>query len=110
MRFVDMHRDAHGVQPICRVLEIAPSGYWRRAARQRELALRSARARRDEALIVDIEGRRGPWKIREAVELATLEWVSWFNHQRLLAPIAYLPPAEAEAHYYRQFTEQAQAA
>ncbi len=300
MRFVDMHRDAHGVEPICKVLHIAPSGYWRHAARQREPALRSARARRDEALIVDIERvwranlqvygadkvwrqlhregqpvarctverlmrragmrgvvrgkvvrttigdvkapcpldrvnrlfkaqrpnqlwvsdftyvstwqgwlyvafitdvyarrivgwrvstsmhtdfvldaleqalyarqperdaslvhhsdrgsqyvsiryserlaeagiepsvgskgdsydnalaetinglykaelihRRGPWKTREAVELATLEWVSWFNHQRLLAPIGYIPPAEAEAHYYRQFTEQAEAA
>ena len=46
--------------------------------------------------------RRGPWKTREAVELATLEWVSWFNHHRLLAPIGYIPPAEAEAHYWRQ--------
>jgi transposase InsO family protein len=300
MRFVDMHRDAHGVEPICKVLQIAPSGYWRHAARQREPALRSARARRDEALIVDIERvwranlqvygadkvwrqlhregqpvarctverlmrragmrgvvrgkvvrttigdakapcpldrvnrlfkaerpnqlwvsdftyvstwqgwlyvafitdvyarrivgwrvstsmhtdfvldaleqalyarqperdaslvhhsdrgsqyvsiryserlaeagiepsvgskgdsydnalaetinglykaelihRRGPWRTREAVELATLEWVSWFNNHRLLAPIGYIPPAEAEAHYYRQFTEQAEAA
>ncbi len=300
MRFVDMHRDAHGVEPICKVLRIAPSGYWRHAARQRSPALRSARARRDELLVVDIERvwranlqvygadkvwrqlhregqfvarctverlmrrqgmrgvvrgkvvrttigdakapcpldrvnrlfkaqrpnqlwvsdftyvstwqgwlyvafitdvyarrivgwkvstsmhtdfvldaleqalyarqperdaslvhhsdrgsqyvsiryserlaeagiepsvgskgdsydnalaetinglykaelihRRGPWKTREAVELATLEWVSWFNHQRLLEPIGYIPPAEAEAHYYRQFTEQAKAA
>jgi transposase InsO family protein len=51
--------------------------------------------------------RRGPWKTREAVELATLEWVSWFNQHRLLEPIGYIPPAEAEAHYWRQ---QAQAA
>ncbi len=46
--------------------------------------------------------KRGPWKSRESVELATLEWVSWFNHQRLLEPIGYIPPAEAEAQYYRQ--------
>jgi putative transposase len=46
--------------------------------------------------------RRGPWKTREAVELATLEWVSWFNHIRLLEPIGYIPPAEAEANYWRQ--------
>ena len=47
--------------------------------------------------------RRGPWKrTREAVELATLEWVSWFNHQRLLEPIGYIPPAEAEANDWRQ--------
>nr|WP_144290489.1 IS3 family transposase [Chitinilyticum litopenaei] len=51
--------------------------------------------------------RRGPWKSMEAVELATLEWVSWFNHQRLLAPLGYIPPAEAEANYYRSLSEQA---
>jgi putative transposase len=44
--------------------------------------------------------RRGPWKTREALELATLEWVSWFNHHRLLGPIGYIPPAEAEANYW----------
>ena len=41
--------------------------------------------------------RRGPWKTRESVELATLEWVSWFNHQRLMGPLGHIPPAEAEA-------------
>ena len=46
--------------------------------------------------------RCGPWKTTEAVEIATLEWVSWFNHHRLLAPIGYIPPAEAEANYYRK--------
>jgi transposase InsO family protein len=47
--------------------------------------------------------RRAPWKSKEAVELATLEWVSWFNHHRLLEPIGFIPPAEAEANYHRQF-------
>ncbi|WP_153116998.1 IS3 family transposase [Rhodocyclus tenuis] len=51
--------------------------------------------------------RRGPWKNKESVELATLEWVSWFNHHRLLEPIGYIPPAEAEALYYRSHREQA---
>jgi putative transposase len=46
--------------------------------------------------------RRAPWKTRESVELATLQWVHWFNHTRLLEPIGYIPPAEAEANYYRQ--------
>jgi putative transposase len=46
--------------------------------------------------------KRGPWKNRESVELATLNWVFWFNHQRLLGAIGYIPPAEAEAQYYRQ--------
>ena len=44
--------------------------------------------------------RRGPWRTLEAVEFATLEWVDWFNHRRLLEPIGNIPPAEAEARYY----------
>jgi transposase InsO family protein len=41
--------------------------------------------------------RSGPWRSMEAVEVATLEWVDWFNHRRLLEPIGNMPPAEAEA-------------
>ncbi len=44
--------------------------------------------------------RRAPWKSFEAVELATLAWVNWFNNRRLLEPIGNIPPAEAEARYY----------
>jgi putative transposase len=46
--------------------------------------------------------RRGPWKGIDQVEYATLEWVDWFNHRRLLEPIGYVPPAEFEAAYHRQ--------
>jgi len=53
--------------------------------------------------------RRAPWKTQESLELVTLEWVSWFNEQRLLEPIGYIPPAEAEANYYRQLASQAAA-
>jgi putative transposase len=53
---------------------------------------------------------RGPWCSLEAVEFATLEWVAWFNNQRLLEPIGNIPPAEAEARYYAQFEEIAVAA
>ncbi len=42
----------------------------------------------------------GPWRSLEEVEFATLEWVDWFNHQRLLEPIGDIPPAELEAMYY----------
>ncbi|MCR6651672.1 MAG: IS3 family transposase [Cellvibrionaceae bacterium] len=49
--------------------------------------------------------RRAPWKTRAAVELATLEWVAWYNHQRLLGPIGYIPPAQAEQAYYRTHSE-----
>jgi hypothetical protein len=44
--------------------------------------------------------RRGPWRSFEAVEYATLEWVDWFNHRRLLGPIGNIPPAKAEDQYY----------
>ncbi|MFQ1065264.1 integrase core domain-containing protein, partial [Bordetella trematum] len=44
--------------------------------------------------------RRAPWKTRESIELATLEWVAWFNHKRLHSSIGYIPPTEAEANYY----------
>ena len=50
--------------------------------------------------------RRTPWKTKESLELATLDWVSWFNHHRLLEPIGYIPPAEAEENYYRQLASQ----
>ena len=50
--------------------------------------------------------RRGPRKSREAVEIATLNWVSWFNHHRLMEGLGYIPPAEAEANYYRRLTGQ----
>jgi putative transposase len=45
---------------------------------------------------------RGPWRSLEAVEYATLEWVDWFNHRRLLEPIGHVPPAEFEDAYYQQ--------
>ncbi|WP_199555722.1 IS3 family transposase [Sandaracinobacteroides hominis] len=48
--------------------------------------------------------RRGPWCNFEAVEYATLEWVDWFNHRRLLEPIGNIPPAEAEEQYYAAIT------
>ncbi len=46
----------------------------------------------------------------EAVEFATLEWVDWFNHRRLLEPIGNMPPAEAEDRYYAMLEQPAKAA
>ncbi len=54
--------------------------------------------------------RLGPWRSLEAVEIATLEWVDWFNHRRLLEPIGSIPPAEAEANYYVELETRALAA
>ena len=67
----------------------------------------------DNALAETINGlykaeviHRRSWPTRESVELATLQWVAWFNHHRLLGPIGYIPPAEAEANYYRHLASQ----
>ncbi len=63
----------------------------------------------DNALAETINGlykaeviHRRSWPNLEAVELATLAWVNWFNHHRLLSSIGHRPPAEAEAVYYQQ--------
>lgn len=70
----------------------------------------------DNALAETINGlykaeviHRRTWQSREAVEIATLEWVFWFNNHRLLEPLGYIPPVEAEANYYRQLAEQSAA-
>ena len=54
--------------------------------------------------------QRGPWRSLEAVEFATLAWVDWFNHRRLLTSNGHVPPAELEAAYYAQTRESALAA
>ncbi len=54
--------------------------------------------------------RLGPWRSLEAVELATLTWIDWFNHRRLLEPIGFVPPAEAEAAFYNQLAGTSMAA
>lgn len=45
---------------------------------------------------------RGPWRRLDDLELATLEWVDWFNHRRLFHELGRIPPAEYEANHYRQ--------
>lgn len=71
----------------------------------------------DNALAETINGlykadviHRRSWRNREQMELATLDWVHWYNDKRLLGPIGYVPPAEAEAAYDRQQIRQAEAA
>ena len=54
-QFIDLHRDDYGVEPICRVLPIAPSTYYAHKATQRDPERRSARAKRDEVLCAEIE-------------------------------------------------------
>ena len=50
VRFIDDHRKAYGVEPICRVLPIAPSTYFRHKAEQQDPTKRSARAQGDDVL------------------------------------------------------------
>ena len=80
--FVDAQRDHFGVEPICRALQIAPSGYWRHAARRRNAALLPVRAQRDAVLVPPVErvwtsnlqvyGHRKVWRQmrREGVAVA----------------------------------------
>jgi transposase InsO family protein len=53
----------------------------------------------------EIIRRNGPWKNVDAVEYATLEWVNWFNNQRLLSSIGYISPAQYETDYYDNLNE-----
>ncbi len=52
--FIDDHRDAYGVEPICRVLPIAPSTYHERVAQRQDPTRLSTRARQDVALKPEI--------------------------------------------------------
>ena len=54
----------------------------------------------------ELIGQRGPWRRFGDVELATFEWVDWFNNRRLLGSIGNIPPAEAEANFYAQLAEE----
>jgi putative transposase len=80
--FVAAHRDAYGVEPICRVLQVAPSTYYRHAARQADPDVRPDRWWRDRALEVEVRrvwdenrqvyGVRKVWKqlLREGWQVA----------------------------------------
>ncbi len=90
----------------------------RATGRGRDQAVGGQRGRQlDNALAETIKGlykaeviHRRSWCNREQVERATLDWVHWYNHKGLLGPIGHVPPAEAEAAYYRQQASQAKAA
>jgi putative transposase len=107
-----VHHSDRGVQYVsmCYTERLADAGI--------ELSVGSVGDSYDNALAETINGlyktevirRRGPWRSLETVELATLEWVEWFNNRRLLEPIGNIPPAEAEARYYQQIETLAMAA
>ncbi|MFL4468991.1 IS3 family transposase [Tateyamaria armeniaca] len=47
----------------------------------------------------EVINRLGPWKSKDQVEWETLQWVDWFNYERLLEPLGYITPVEAEEKY-----------
>jgi transposase InsO family protein len=71
VQFIDEHRGAYGVEPICATLPIAPSTYYERKALQRDPQRRSARAKRDEELVPDI---RRVWEENRSVYGAEKVW------------------------------------
>lgn len=71
----------------------------------------------DNALAESINGlykaeviHRQSWKNRQDVELATLDWVNWFNNRRLLERIGYVAPVEAEQTHYASLMDKDQGA
>jgi putative transposase len=48
---------------------------------------------------------RRPWKSLSQVELATAEWVDWYNHRRLHGETGHVPPVEYEANHYMESTK-----
>jgi len=55
----------------------------------------------------ELIGNLGPWRGLDDLELATLEWVDWFNHRRLFEAHGHIPPAEfEEIHYHQQHSDQ----
>jgi len=98
------HHSDHGSQylSICYTERLAEAGV--------EASVGSVGDSYDNALAESVIGlfkteviyARGPWRSLDAVEYATLEWVDWFNHRRLLEPIGHVPPAEFEEAYYRK--------
>jgi transposase InsO family protein len=76
--------------------QIAPGTYYAAAKRPP-----CARVVREEELVIRCQG---PWRNRDAVEIATLEWVDWYINRRLFAALGDIPPSEAESAYYATMT------
>ena len=80
--FINQYRAHHGVEPICKLLPIAPSTYWRHKALSRQPERRCTRAKRDEQLLPEVQrvwkennqnyGARKVWKQlnRESITVA----------------------------------------
>jgi putative transposase len=80
--FIDDHRQDYGVEPICKVLPIAPSTYYAHKAREGNPALRSSRAVRDEALSVEI---RRVWEENRCIYGARKVWRQLLREGNVMA-------------------------
>ena len=69
--YIDAHRETHGIEPICALLPIAPSTYWRHKTQQTDPTRRSARAQRDDELKREITR---VWHEQEQVYGAEKVW------------------------------------
>ena len=98
---------AIGASSICRS---GTRSAWRRRASSDRWAARGDSydnahgGERDRLFKTEVIRRRGPWRGVEDVEFATLAWVAWYNDDRLLEPLGYVPPAEFEQAYYDRQT------
>ena len=76
--FIDDHREVHGVEPICKVLPIAPSTYHAHVAKRTDPKKLSTRAKQDMALTPEIAPRlrgelRGLWRAQGLAAIAARE-------------------------------------
>ena len=83
--------DAIGSRPLARALAECVIGLFKT-----EVLLSDCR----QSLVRQRINQIGPWKSMRDVEWETLKWVDWYNNRRLLGPIGYIPPAEAEEAFY----------
>lgn len=107
--FVDQHRI--GPTTPTAALNTSPSATASGSQRPARTLVGSKGDSHDNALAETINGlykaeviHWRSWPTRESVELAMREWVSWFKHHRLIAPIGHISSAEAEANDYRRLT------
>ena len=93
-------------------VDVGWAEFWHRTGSPRRVLSRPSGSRGDsydnalaESIIglykTEVTRRRGPWRGPEDIEFAILEWVHWYNTQRLLEPIGNVAPVEYEMNYYR---------
>ena len=98
------HRRGHAQYTSIAFTERLAAAGVQRLGRQRRRRLRQRAGRVGDRACIKTEliKPRGPWRTAGQVEIATLDYVDWFNHRRLYEACGDIPPAELETAYYRQ--------